>query len=102
MSSVVGPSSSNVWISDPVALALYSFFFRSGPEARHLSDAIRALSDGLSEDQATQSRNQIEQELDAPSRRVHLALPGGNRSEQDCRTFLAAVVRQMKQASQDA
>jgi hypothetical protein len=67
-----------------------------------VNDAVRALTEGVAGDQVAQSLTQIERELEVPTRQVHLALPGAQRSEEESRAFLAMVVRQIKGTLRDA
>ena len=79
-------------ISRSIGLALYSFAFRSGPEARHVDAAVRALIKGLSAERAAQSLKELEAELERPTEQLNCALPGLQKSDEECRKFLRLVV----------
>ena len=78
----------------PLGLALYSFAFRSGPPARHVEDALRALTTGGASDVIEASFQEIESELAKPMQNVCEVLQGNRRSEQECREFLQLIVHQ--------
>lgn len=77
----------------PLGLALYSFAFRSGPPERHIEDALRALTKGVSSDRIETSFREIEAELAKPMQKLCDLLPGNRRSEQECREFLQVILR---------
>ena len=77
----------------PFGLALYSFAFRSGPPARHIEDALGALTAGVASDVIDTSFQEIESELARPMQNVCEVLPGNRRSEQECREFLQLILQ---------
>jgi hypothetical protein len=80
---------------DPIALALYSFAFRTGPEARHLTDAVNALSKNVPPEVVCRSLAAIRGELEKPVQVIASLLPGSMKSEEECRGFLRLVVGRM-------
>lgn len=82
-------------MQDPISLVLYSFSFRTGPVARHLADAVLALTKGVPAEVVRASLSAIQVELDKPSQVVSRLLPGAMKSEAECRTFLRLVAEKI-------
>lgn len=81
----------------PVSLALYGVLFASDPltEAPRIAESLR--QQGRTPEALAAFAEEIERELAQPTQQVRDIL-GSKASEAACRAFLAAVVRQLKDA----